>query len=78
MRMERDAEKSLLIYKIWLGYEALLKQRQGLEILESEYKILEELEPIDVTGELLLEINRLNREIVKLIFSHYSASELIQ
>jgi hypothetical protein len=68
--MGRDKKQAEILQKIRIGYLALLKQQEGIELLTEEIKILEELTPVDVTYTLLEEIDRLNNELVNLIYMY--------
>jgi hypothetical protein len=68
--MKTKSNRNQLLHQIRVGHAALLKQRRGIKLLENEVRTLEYLEPVDVTHALLKEIDRLNNEIVNLIYKY--------
>jgi hypothetical protein len=76
--MKLEMKRTELLHQIRTGHAALLKQRKGIELLQKEVRALEVLEPIDVTRVLLDEIDRLNNEIINLIYLHSTLKDQLE
>ena len=68
--MKTKPNRTELLHQIRIWHAALLKKQKGLNLLEREIRVLDELAPVDVTKVLLDEIDKLNNDIVNLIYKY--------
>jgi hypothetical protein len=68
--MKTDARNTNLLAQIRIGHAALIKEQRGIQLLQREVEILQELGPVDVTQVLLDEIDSLNNQIINLIYQY--------